>query len=265
MGTDDLIKIVRRTHALETLLKEGEMDRHDFEQALGVSKPTVHRFTRSFGEQGFIVRVDGLFRLTPLGEVVAEEAIRFHDTIEGIQKLRQISQWMPVDAFDFDVRRFHDADIILPDCNDPLAPIREAAALLDHADRVRVVSSTYIPKTFAALSRSISENDTSVTCTYDSRVVDVIRGDEQARSNLERLLTHGAVITTYPEIPFTLGIADETVLISAIDDGGALQALVMTDDSAVKAWAEETCQEFLHKAEPITIDADADTLVVVHP
>lgn len=262
METDELIKVIRRTRALDVLREEGAMDRQDLERTLGVSKPTVHRFTRFLGEQGLLVREDGTFRLTLSGEIVAEEVTRLHDTVEGVHKLRRISQWLPVEAFDFGLRRFHDADIILPDCNDPLAPVREATALLEPADQVHVVSSIYVSETFAALSRGVTENGMSVTCVSDSRVVNVIRGDEQARKYLGRLLARGAVVAVHPDpVPFALGIADETVLIGATDDGGTPQALVVTEDSIVQDWAEKTCERFLREAEPVSVDPDARAMV----
>lgn len=257
METDELIKITRRVCALEALYEEGAMDRRDLEQALGVSKPTVHRFARFLGEQGLVVRVDGRFRLTPLGKVVAEETIRFRDTVDGIQKLRRISQWLPVEAFDFDLRRFHDANIVFPDCSDPFAPIRKASTLLDTARRVRVVSSVYLPETFATLCRGSIENGSSVACVYDRRVLDVIRADEQARSNLERLLARGVVVAVHPDIPFSLFIADETVLICAVDDRGVPKALVVTEDTVIRDWAEESCESYRHEAEPVAVETDA--------
>lgn len=266
MENDVLIKIIRRKRALEVLREEGSMDRGDLEQALGVSKPTVHRFARFFGEQGLLVRENGLFKLTPSGEIIATEIMRFHDTVAGVHKLGRVFQWLPVAEFDFDLRRFHDADIVLPDCNDPLAPVHEASALLDAADRVHVVSSIYIPETFAALGRGVTENGMSVTCVYDSRVVDVIRGNEQARGNLGQFLAHGGVVAVHPgTVPFAIGIVDEAVLIGAVDDGGVPQALVVTEDSVVREWAEETCETYLREADPVSVETDRRAMVPGQP
>lgn len=259
METDVLIKLVRRTRVLETLREEGAMDRRDFEQALAVSKPTVHRFTRFLGEQGLLVRENGLFRLTLAGEIVAEELVRLCDTVEWIDELQQVIRWLPVEAFDFDPRHLHDAEIVLPDCNDPFAPIHEMSARFDAAGRIRVLSSVYLSETFAALDRGVVETDTSVTCVYDSRVIDVIRADEQATRTLERLLASGAVVTvSSTEIPFVLSIADETVLICAVDDSGTPQALVVSEDSVVTAWAEAVCERYLRETEPVAVDGAAD-------
>jgi hypothetical protein len=46
--------------------------------------------------------------------------------------------------------------------------------------------------------------------------------------------------------------ADEQVLIGAVDDGGSPRGLIVTEDEVIRAWAEETIDDYLTRAEQIS-------------
>ncbi|WP_372910211.1 hypothetical protein [Salinigranum sp.] len=62
-------------------------------------------------------------------------------------------------------------------------------------------------------------------------------------------------------MPVILTIADETVIIGAVDGGGRPQGVIVTDDESVRTWAEETVDGYLAAADPMTLE-DVETRAV---
>ena len=56
-------------------------------------------------------------------------------------------------------------------------------------------------------------------------------------------------------VPFTMEIADDAVVVNAVDDHDRLQAAIVSDDPAVREWAERTLDAYFSDAEPLDLDA----------
>jgi len=72
--------------SLEALLEE-PLDRGEIEARLDVSRATSHRYTQWLDQQEFVEKVDGRFRLTWRGAVVAEEVLRFEANVRTAHRL----------------------------------------------------------------------------------------------------------------------------------------------------------------------------------
>ena len=91
---------------------------------MGASRPTIHRQIRALEADGLVVKRDGAFALTPVGELAAAEFARTFEVMDTVSALSKIVRWLPVSAFDFDFARLRDADVALPHPTDPFAPTR---------------------------------------------------------------------------------------------------------------------------------------------
>ena len=255
MQIDEFVSLARRWSVLRAL-REGPLDRRDLQERVGVSRPTIHRQIRALGEDGLVAKRNGAFELTPVGELVATEFARVFEVMDTASALSQVARWVPVDEFEFEFDRFRGADVVLAHPNDPLAPTRRMLQQIHSADDIRILTYTFLPEGDPATRRCFIEDHQSLTGVLDSGLLEAILADPASAAHCQELLTGGARIAVAAEpVPFILTIADETVLIGAVDDGGSPQGLIVTDDEVIRTWAEKTVDEYFERADRIAPEA----------
>lgn len=252
VNIDEFVGLVRLWPVLDALC-EGPLDRRDLQERVDVSQPTIHRHVRALENAGLITKPNGEFRLTPLGEVAAAEFARSFDVMGTVSALSRVVGWLPTGTFGFDFARLRDADVTLPHPNDPLVPTREMLRRIHAADRIRMVTYTFLPEANLATRQCFVEASQSFEGVFDRSLVDTVRSDPASAAHLREVLADGARIAVAAEpVPFILAIADGTVVIGAVDDGGSPQGVITTDDDVVHAWAEETIDGYLERADQIS-------------
>jgi predicted transcriptional regulator len=251
MEIDELVGLARRSPVLDTL-HEGPLDRRDLQERVGVSRPTIHRQVRALQEAGLVTKRDGTFVLTPVGELAAAEFARTFEVMDTVSALGQLARWLPVQELDFGLTRLRDAEITLPRPNDPFAPTRRMLRRVHAADRVRMVTYTFLPEGDPVTRRCVIGDEQSFEAVMDPTLVEAVLADPASAAHLHELLAQGSHISVAPEpVPVILTVADEDVIIGVVDEGGGAQGLIVTDDEAVRAWAEETVDGYLERGERI--------------
>jgi len=255
MNTDEFVGLTRRWPVLDAL-QAGPLDRRDLQERVGVSRPTIHRQLRALGDAGLVTKRDGTFALTPVGELAATEFSRIFEVMDTVSALSQVIPWLPVAELDFDFDRLQHAEVTLPRRNDPYAPTRRMLRTIHGADEIRMLTYTFLPEGDPAARQCFLEEGQSFEGVLDSTLVRSLLEDPASAAHLRELLTRGARIRVAPEqIPTILTIADERVIIGAVDDGGSPQGLIVTDDEVIRAWAAETIDDALTRAESLTPEA----------
>jgi predicted transcriptional regulator len=254
MDIDEFVGLTRRSSALAAL-REGPLDRRDLQERVGVSRPTIHRQIRALEADGLVAKRDGAFALTPVGELAASEFARTFEVMDTVSALSRVVQWLPVSAFDFDFARLRDADVTLPQPNDPFAPTRRMLRRIHGADRIRMVTYTFLPEENPSTRRCSIREEQFFEGVMDPTLVETVLADPASAAYFRELLTQGRrlVVSSVP-VPFIVTIADDAVLIGAVDEGGSPQGLILTDDEAVRAWAEETVDGYLDGGERLTAE-----------
>jgi predicted transcriptional regulator len=252
MEIDEFVSLARRWPVLETL-REGPLDRRDLQARVGVSRPTVHRQMRVLEGAGLVSKRNGAVGLTPVGELAATEFARAFDAIETTTALGQVLPWLPAEAFHFSFARLRDAEVVLPRPNDPFAPTRRMLRLIHAADRIRMVTYTFLPEGNPATRQCFIDEEQCFEGVFDPELVDTLRADPASAAHLEEQLAQGTRIAVAAEsVPIILTVADETVIVGAVDEGGSPQGLIATDDEVVRAWAEETVGDYFERATRLT-------------
>jgi predicted transcriptional regulator len=252
MDIDEFVGLARRWSVLEAL-REGPLDRRDLQERVGVSRPTIHRQVRALGEDGLVAKRNGAVVLTPVGELAATEFARVFEVMDTVSALSQVARWVPVEEFDFDFDRFRGADVVLSHPNDPLAPTRRMLQQVHSADDIRILTYTFLPEGDPATRRCFIEDHQSLVGVLDPELLDAVLADPASASHLQELLAGGARIAVAAEpVPIILTIADETVLIGAVDEGGSPQGLIVTDDEVIRSWAQSVVDEHFERADRIT-------------
>jgi predicted transcriptional regulator len=261
MEIDELVGLTRRWPVLD-VLRAGPLDRRDLQERVGVSRPTIHRQLRALRDDGLVTKGDGTFALTPVGELAATEFGRVFEAMDTVSALSRVVPSLPVAELGLEVDRLRDADVTLPRHNDPFAPTRRMLRTVHGADHVRMATYTFLPEGDPAARRCFVEERQSFEGVLDPGLVRSLLEDPASTAHLRELLTRGARIGIAPEpVPVVLTIADEQVVIGAVDDDGSPQGVIVTDDEVIRAWAEATVEDYLAEAEQLTPEA-IDTRVL---
>lgn len=254
MDTDEFVALARRWRVLDAL-REGPLDRRELQERLEVSRPTIHRQLRTLQEANLVAKPNGDFVLTPTGELTAAEFARTFAVLDTTAALSRVLDWLPVREFDFEFARLCDAEVTLPQPTDPFAPIRRMLEVIHDADRIRMLTYTFLPEGDPASRQCFVGEDQAFEGVFDPTLVESLLADTASAAHLHEFLAGGTCIAvTADPVPFVLTIADETVLIGAVDDGGSPQGLVVTDDEVVRAWAETTFEEYLDRAQQLSLE-----------
>jgi predicted transcriptional regulator len=245
MDTDEFVGLPRRWPVLDAL-RAGPLDRRELQEQVGVSRPTIHRQLRALGDDGLVTKRNGTFALTPVGELAATEFSRMFEVMDTVSALSQMVPWLPVTElnFDFDFDRLRHAEVTLPRRNDPYAPTRRMLRTIHGADEIRMLTYTFLPEADPAARRCFVEAEQFFEGILDSTLVRSLLEDPTSAAYLRELLTRGARISVATEpVPAILTIADEQVIIGAVDD------------EVIRTWAQETVDDVLARADPLTPEA----------
>jgi predicted transcriptional regulator len=261
MNTDTFVGLTRRWPVLD-VLRTGPLDRRDLQERVGVSRPTIHRQLRALRDDGLVAKRNGTFALTPVGELTATEFGRTFAVMDTVSALSQVVPWLQVAEFDFEFSRLRHAEVTLPRRTDPFAPTRRMLRTIHGADHIRMLTYTFLPEGDPATRRCFVEERQFFEAVLDATLVRSLLEDPASTAHLQELITHGAQISVAPDpVPLILTIADEQVIIGAVDDDGSPRGLIVTDDEVIRAWAEETVDDSLVRAEQLT-PAAIDTRAV---
>ena len=256
---DDVSYLARSEQRVRVLdlLANGAQTRTDLQEATGNSRVTIGRTLGEFEDRGWARRDDDAHRLTPLGEMIAEDLSRLLDTAAAAGKLRDVMEWLPAEAIDVDLRRFADARFTFATQTDPTSPVRRYAGAMADADRVRILSFTAKPTALRIHHEAVRESNQTFEVIHTPSAYEAITGDPEMAGWLREIMNSGQ--GTYHrydgEVPFNLLIADGTVLLLLTGDDGARQTLVECEDEAVRSWAESEFERY--REESVAVDAES--------
>lgn len=248
MDTERLIELVRRAPVLDALREADAMDRRELEQHLGVSKSTVHRFTRSLEESGLIERSGGEFVLTPLGEVSAREVAAFGSAIETAWELEPILGAASAHGVDIDVETFADVTVTTAAPGNPYRPVNRFMSLLSETETLYGLDPASInPLHLDDIYERIVDG-METDAVFPSAVVEELLTSNPDRA--ERAFESGNLtLRIHDDLPFGLTLCDDRIGVGVYDDEtGLLRTYADTDASAAREWAEDVYADYRAEA-----------------
>ncbi|WP_338727765.1 ArsR family transcriptional regulator [Haladaptatus sp. DJG-WS-42] len=228
--------------------------RDELKDATGASRVTLGRILADFQTRGWIRKDGNEYCASSVGRLVATQFNQLIETMETADKLHDIIQWLPADEFDFPLTRLHEATIIRPSQSDPLAPVRWAATYLRQADEVEVLTHSVAAENLEANWQAVANGTQRFSGVLTSGVVETIRQDAVLATQMAEMVETGnATVQEYGgEIPFIVMLTDDKTLLGVDDDQGMPRALIISEDTRVRAWASDTIAEYRRAATLVT-------------
>jgi len=242
-----------RVEVLRLLAAEPH-SRGDLAAETGASQATLGRIIADFEERSWIRRTGGEYVATATGRIVADGFTDLLDSLETERKLRDIVQYLPTDAMDFDLQHLADATITVPSQTRPNAPVQRLLDLLRDAEEVRTFSHAFNDQTIRVVQERVSAGQQQFSGVFSPGAIDALTADDRLRDRLESLLAEPAasVRVRNDGVPLAVMIADDVVHLLLRDDSGVLQASIDTTAPAVREWAIETFDTYWASADPLS-------------
>jgi predicted transcriptional regulator len=250
---DWLTRSENRVAVLEALA-EKRRERSELQDLTGVSRVTSNRTLAELEDRDWIQRDGHQYDITPTGRLVTEDLKQLFDTTALGQKLGDIQQYLPVDEFDFDLRRLQDAKITRPTESDTVAPLSRSADLLSESTQRFVPLVANIDRLH---TREVGQLDTveHVEAIITADVMETILADSMMQEDITEFIKSEFDLYLYEgSASITFNLFDNTVAFELNDGSGFVPALIEVDDQVVLEWAEETYDQYKRDAEPLEID-----------
>jgi predicted transcriptional regulator len=234
-----------RVHILSRLL-DGPATQRVFRDHLDTSRSTVTRSLTALEEQGWVRQDGDRYHLTPPGRIVAEGITDLIDTVRATEELSTFIEWFPVADHDLTLEQLREAEVTASTEADPYAPSRK------HADALTRVSSfrMLLPSIDLQLVRSVQDRvvggDLSIELLVPASMEATLADEEFAPVLREQIAAGGTTVRVCDRGPsFYLGLGDDgTVQVGVEDDEGFPRALLETDATDLRAWAESVYDQY---------------------
>lgn len=247
-----LAQSANRVRALE-LFSASAPDRRELKEELGVSTATVNRILDDFEAREWIAPVDDTtrrYRATPSGALMSAAFGSLLDDTVRARALATVLRWLPAEDLPFDPIRLSDATITLPGRGDPIAPVHRVVERMRNAARVRLVPVGYVAESLRANRDAVVEDGQSFEAVFKEEILDCIAADPTATDHLSDLLEAGCGVYQHTGgVPYGVAEVDGQYAIGLVDDLGAAQALIETDDEVVGAWVRSLFETYRDASE----------------
>jgi len=242
------------------LLAEGRHTRNELATATGASQATLGRILGDFKDRSWIRHDGSEYVATATGRLVAEGFTDLQEILETEGKLRDIVDYLPTHAMDFDLRRLSDATITVPSATRPNAPLSRLLDFIRDGDDVRTFSHTFNGQTLRVVQERVTAGDQRFSGVFGRNAIDALADESELRNQLEALLAaEDAEIRVREEgVPIAIMIVDDVVYLLLRDENGILRASVDTEDAAVRSWAEYSLDHYWRTATPLEAETLSD-------
>jgi len=247
-----LTTAVERKPVLEALAAAPH-HRKELQAELDLSKTTCHRIVRTFDDHGLLRRTDSGYELTRLGEIVHEQVESFDATVRAAYRLQPLVAAFDAAGVPFDVARFLDARVTIPEPGDPYPFADRTMDLFRSSETIRIVDcNQLVPPLYVETMLDIAI-ETGMSGEF-------VVTEEIALANMEqfperqREVAEGDAAGEYrvhDGITFGMAIYDDHLDLRAYDEETGTPVLyVDTDDSDAIEWAEAVYERYYEESRP---------------
>lgn len=247
--------LARSSNRIEVLaeLVEEAQTRRDLEEKLGVSQPTLGRILQDLTERHWVEHDGARYRATATGRLVAAGITDLRERLETETRLREIVEWLPTEALDFDFRRLADATITTPSQTRPNAPIRRMLELLRATDHALLLSHAFNEQKLNLIHDRAGDGEFTARGVFPEEAIEAVTASPDLRERLREITVSDGVEIRVAEsaVPLALEVTDTRVHLLLRDEEGIVRASLDVGDDAVRSWAEDTHERYWSEATPL--------------
>ena len=231
-----MIDLLRRSPLLEEL-QGGEYDRRELQDRLEISRATSHRHTKLLSELGVIERVNGQFRLTKSGILLAEACSKFKQEANSALQLAPVLDAVTEAPVPIENAAFADATVTGTEHGDSQTPLIRFIALLRETDTLYALDlDLIVPARLDEIKERMVNGMETELIGLLNVAKDII--ENHPENCIEAWTSGYLTIKLVDELPFALTIFDDRVGIGVSEPGTRnLRMFVDTDAPAVREWA----------------------------
>ena len=248
-----LSQSTNRAEILQLLQNDEQLDRYEIEEQIEASRRTVIRTLDALTEHGYVEEGDDPYRLTAFGSELIDSYQRFAEKTELAHEFAPFLTHLPDGIFDRDLRCLENAELITATEGSPYALLDRTLTIRRQATQFRELSPIIEQKSIEQLAQRIRDDESisvEVVLSESALEASELHPDYQEDQQLVNQADQTDIYLASTEIPFLLCIADDTVAIGVMNDRKP-HALVVSTDTDVKQWAEQTYEAYQEHVEPV--------------
>ncbi|WP_254863634.1 helix-turn-helix transcriptional regulator [Halovivax gelatinilyticus] len=255
----DVAYLARSDHRVPTLvaLTERPRSRSELCELTGVSSSTIRRTITEFETRSWIRKEGYRYEATRLGEAVSSGMVDLLERVETERKLRDVWNVLPDEAAGLVVDAWTDVTVTLAVPNFPYRPVNRFESLLRWANEVRFLRPeiALMEPCLDTLHRRIDEGG-EITLVARPSCHEYFFSSYPERSSEMVAQETFSVLECDDLPPYGIALLDDVVALCCYDgDRGTVQALVETDVSTVREWAESTYEQVHREARALDPNA----------
>lgn len=233
-----------------TALLDGKAARRELQEKVGASRSTVARILDEAQKRGWVGSEGSEYWLTPFGEAMVTDFRSYLETLEGYQHLGDMVNHLPPPIFSLDACHLRDAEIVEGTESNPSAPFTKAYDIFREATQYRGLNSTSLPEAVSILQNRVEQGRLDFEQVFEKGFIETIRAEPERAALWETLSDR--VLLYEGVVPINMHLVDGTVLVWLGESRGEAEGLLVSENSAVSAWADSLYEEYLTGAEPLT-------------
>jgi predicted transcriptional regulator len=246
---DSLADTLRKREPLLRLLADDPRDRRDLRDELAVSRSTIYKSLQKLRDADLIAERDGRYELTGFGRLAWQ---RHDDYIARLNRLsagQRLIETLPDDR-QFPLSIFERGRIIVPGRHAPERPLDQLSAIGEHADRLRVLSPSGMPRFLAALHSNVKDGEQTASIVAEPDAIERLRAGYDDFAVAAR--ADGIDIRRIEEkLPYAVVLFDSAKLgLFGYEEGLLVGAAFSADPDAI-AWGEQTVDRAIERSEKI--------------
>lgn len=254
-GKEEALNVVevlfRRFDVVKSLLEEPK-DKRELVEDVDISRSTVDRATKELETAGLIEYIDGQFVVTVFGEVSKTELTGLLDMVSLRHQLEAFLQWIPDSQAGFELESVVDADIVVAEPGNPYNMVNEHVSAIEEASSVRAVLPVTGLHAFEAAHEAVVNNGADYEFIVSPDIKETYESNPNYASLYEEIVETDRfdLYVFEGSIPYYLGLLDEAVQIG-VDEAGDPRALLTTDSSEMREWAESEHENYRQQAKKV--------------
>lgn len=242
-----------RWEILDVLVEHETMTRQEVRDAVSASRSTVRRTVEAFIERGLIDSIQGGYRLTATGRLLADGLDDLIQLAGLIETYEPFFRRLDTSDHGFDPTWLDGAAMTVATQTNPYQPAQEQTETVSEATTFR----GFLPAIEIEGSRLVHEQITSGALTAEivvpSTMLDTLRSPPFASLFRDQLATDRFDCWLADDtLPFYLGLPDEEGVEVGVDEEGVPQVLVQSAEPAFRAWGDETFDRYRTAANRLT-------------